>query len=295
MYVPELIYAKKEDGNGISINDVLKNSSNKTFLCPCCNEPVIARQGTKNKWQFAHKSKKECIGGFQTSLHLMAKDILLKSKKIYLPDIYTDEHWLYDSIYMPATLVHRGGIVAIDNIKLESHIDDIIPDITVTTSDNRTFLIEIFVTHKVDDFKKYKIMKSGFSTIEIDLSHLSREINKEELSKFLLGACKEKYWVWNKVAFDKLNNIILRKHKDFVSSAEYTNPREFLCVKAGIGFDLHKTYIGTERKDGYLISNYDGYSVYVDTIDMTNDGFDVYKVTDDDWNGKEEEVVFLAN
>lgn len=289
--MPELTYAKTKDGNGISIHDVIKTVTQSSYFCPCCNEPVVARQGSHNAWHFAHKSKRECEGAFQTALHLMAKDILSETKYFYLPDIYTKEHWLYDSMYIPPVCIHKGGLIPIDSVALEIRSGDIIPDI-IMTSKGRTFFVEIFVTHKIDENKKWKISELGISTIEIDLSRCDREINKQELSAFLVGDCKEKYWVWNKVAEEQLENIISLQHRNFFSSDKWRRPKEFLCTKSGAGFLLNKIYVGTSQKDGYSISNEAGEHIYVGEIDFTKDGFEIYKCTTD-WDGNEEEVIFL--
>lgn len=291
MYVPELTYAKAANGKGVSINEVVKTDVQKSYFCPCCNEPVIARQGQKYAWSFAHKNNQDCAGALQTSLHLMAKDILSEAKQFYVPDIYTKEHWLYDSIYMPPMLVHVGGIISIDSVALECRTGDVVPDI-VMTSNGKTFFVEIFVTHKIDEVKEWKLSELGISTIEIDLSKFNREISKDKLSPFLIGTCKEKYWIYNKIADERLTNLIRIRHKDFFTTADWGKPKEFLCVKAGVGFLLHKAYIGTTRKDGYIIENESGGWVYVDTIDFTDDGFEVYKCSAD-WDGQEEDVVFL--
>lgn len=289
--MPELTYAKTKDGNGISIHDVVKTFTQSSYFCPCCNELVIARQGKYNAWHFAHKSKKECEGALQTALHLMAKDILSETKHFYIPDIYTREHWLYDSIYMPPMHIHKGGVISIDSVVLENRSGNIIPDI-IMISKGRTLFVEIFVTHKIDETKKRKISELGVSTIEIDLSNCNREISKQELATFLVGDCKEKYWAWNKVAEETLRKLITMRHRDFFSSDEWKQPKEFLCTKAGAGFQLHKIYIGTSHKDGYVIKNKTGEQVYVDTIDFTGDGFEVYTcITDGDED--EEEVMFL--
>lgn len=83
-----LVYAIK-DGAGISIEDV-ESGLKCGCVCPACGEPLVAKKGTKVMHHFAHHSGSTCEYGYETSLHLMAKDILLRTKKITIPAVYVE-------------------------------------------------------------------------------------------------------------------------------------------------------------------------------------------------------------
>ena len=53
----------------INIKDALKGED---FYCPCCGAVMIAKQGKKNRWHFAHKGN---LGNcsYETYLHKIAK------------------------------------------------------------------------------------------------------------------------------------------------------------------------------------------------------------------------------
>ena len=52
------------------------------------------------------------------------------------------------------------------------------------TSDGKQFIVEIYVTHAVDDEKKAKIKSMMISAVEIDISHLKGlMIDKETLQQ----------------------------------------------------------------------------------------------------------------
>ena len=68
-----LVYAIK-DGAGISIEDADRGLK-CGCVCPACGEPLVAKKGTKVMHHFAHHSGSTCEYGYETSLHLMAKDI----------------------------------------------------------------------------------------------------------------------------------------------------------------------------------------------------------------------------
>jgi hypothetical protein len=54
-------------------------------LCPACKAPLVAKKGKKNQHHFSHYGQDECEHGVETALHLAAKDIIAKHKKLHLP------------------------------------------------------------------------------------------------------------------------------------------------------------------------------------------------------------------
>ena len=167
-----------KDGNTVYIKDALRGAACNCF-CPGCKQPLEARKGNERAHHFAHKNNGiNCEHGFQSALHYMAKDLFMEMQ--YL------------------TFVKNGKPVQykIDSVELECRVNEIIPDIMITC-DGKKFIVEIFVTHAVDDEKKQRIRDMRISAIEIDLSKYPRdELNKEVLKDEL---CKtEKYsWVYD--------------------------------------------------------------------------------------------------
>jgi competence CoiA-like predicted nuclease len=63
-----LQYAFNKQNELVSINDSVKGLKCE-LLCPCCNESVIAKQGLKKQWHFAHISGSECAYANETAIH----------------------------------------------------------------------------------------------------------------------------------------------------------------------------------------------------------------------------------
>ena len=84
-----------------------------------------------------------------------------------------------------------------DHIESEKRISDIIPDIVIT-SGQATILVEIYVTHAVDDEKRRRIEEIGNCfVIEIDLNDLAyKDLTKEELRACLRDLNRMK-WIFN--------------------------------------------------------------------------------------------------
>ena len=189
----KLIYALK-DGNIVSIADV-PSGKECGCVCPACGDELIARKGEKRMHHFAHRSNEDCEYGYESSLHLAAKDILSRAKKMVIPPVYVE----FPQSGKPKELISKEREISIDDVELEKRFDDIIPDIVVDSGDEH-FYIEIYVTHPIDDEKLKKLKEKKISTIEIDLSKEKRDISVEELSDILLKTSPQKSWKYNAVS-----------------------------------------------------------------------------------------------
>lgn len=160
--------------------DEAKNGLSCECVCPGCKQPLVAKNnGKKNEHHFAHKSKDyDCEHGYQSALHYMAKDLFLEMQ--YL------------------TFVKNGRPVQykIDTVELERKVDEIIPDILVTC-DGKQFIVEIYVTHVVDDEKKQKIKDLKISAIEIDLSRFHKEMIDKDTLKNELSNTNNFSWIYD--------------------------------------------------------------------------------------------------
>jgi hypothetical protein len=158
--------------------------------CPSCHQPLIARKGNKSIHHFAHYNTQECSAALETTIHKAAKQILEKHKKIKIPSVKTkigaalgDEITLFEE-----------QTVNFDKVYTESLLDNIVPDVIVEYN-NRTLIIEIAVTHPVDEEKRKKIEDNKHSAIEVKLPN--EQINFKNLSKFLINETENKHWVHN--------------------------------------------------------------------------------------------------
>ena len=156
-----LTYALK-DGIITSISNV-ESGLKCGCVCPACDMPLVAKKGEKMMHHFAHHAGHNCEYGYESSLHLAAKDILSKAKKIVIPPVYVK----FPDSYKKDELVCEEREINIDRVELEKRYNDIIPDIVIFAG-GRQFFVEIFVTHCIDDVKLEKLKKANISTIEID-------------------------------------------------------------------------------------------------------------------------------
>lgn len=179
-------------------------------VCLCCGSKLIAKKGTGKIYHFAHYKSEECNSALQTAIHLAAKEVLAKNRKICIPEVFSTEGF-------DKQLLHKSRVITFDEVLLEKRFGNIVPDILVKKNGVPLF-IEIAVTHFVNKEKKAKIKEMGISTIEINLSKINRLISFSELENILINEVENKKWLYN--TRTELANEQIRKEKELFSELE---------------------------------------------------------------------------
>lgn len=209
-------YAKTVKGEPIYILEA--ESGRKGYWCMGCGEEMEAVRKIKNinhKSYFRHCAKdveieRKCTFSNQDYRHRLAIDILQRTKRIKVPNLYKyapdgsqaillEETQFIEAHSVRAELtfyeddeakVHWGKNPEIDNKNLL-----IRPDVTFFDVHGKpTLLVEIVVSHKLDDDKKAKIKRLGIDTIQITIPKDSPE---NIANNFLVT--KNTKWVFNHV------------------------------------------------------------------------------------------------
>lgn len=202
------------DGQLLHIAEVA-NGLACACTCPGCGARLIARnQGQRKVAHFAHHQAPECPYGLQTAIHLAAKDVFLNYQAFRLPGVagrfdFTADYWAsfdFDasdyrgcvpgSIDVAAEYNFPARYVAVHEVFLERKTEDIVPDIILCT-ENGPVLVEIAVTHFIDDRKQEKLKRLDIPTIEIDLSKVARDLALPQLEDLLIHQSVHKRWAHN--------------------------------------------------------------------------------------------------
>lgn len=198
-------YALNEKGEPIHIKQIDKSHNGLACNCTCpiCGESLIARKGNGGKApHFAHKQDSPCSHPEyikQTNIHAMAEQIFLEEKEIELPSL-SSQAGNYIAYFF------KGGKWQIEEVELEKKISDFIPDI-ILKKGNIILLVEIYVTHAVDENKKNKIIEANLPVIEIDLSEfVHQDMTKEEL-RLHLREITRMNWIHLPFAIPKIINF----------------------------------------------------------------------------------------
>jgi len=164
--------------------------------CPGCGERMVAKKGQKTAHHFAHYNA-DCAHGLETTLHLMAKEILECEKRIMLPEVVP--RFSYNA--PKEHTISRSKMIHFDEVVLEKRLAGVRPDVFVKTG-SKHLLIEICVSNDLDREKHKKIEMLGISTLEINLFEFDRMISKDELREVLIKGEEHKYWIYNRLVED---------------------------------------------------------------------------------------------
>lgn len=176
-----LTYALDEGGALVHVDDVAKGAK-CACRCPHCDAPLYAKNaGTQREHHFAHAHGHECEGAYESSLHLLAKEILQETGRIMLPRS--------NGGHFPT------GSVRIRNVEIEKWDDryGIRPDVEGIMDNGERLLIEFYVSHKVDGKKRQIIVDNHLKCIEIDINY--QALDKAELKEFLTGNDEDRKWI----------------------------------------------------------------------------------------------------
>ena len=128
--------------------------------CPHCNAPLYAKNtGQIREHHFAHAHGLECEGAYESSLHLLAKEVLQETGRIMLPQSISS--------------TFPSGLVRIHNVEVEKWDEryGFRPDVEGVMDNGERLLIEFLVSHKVDGKKRQIIVDNNLKCIEIDINY----------------------------------------------------------------------------------------------------------------------------
>ena len=179
------------NGTSVHISEV-ERGLKSGCICPACGQPLIAKKGSQMKHHFAHKSGIFCDKAVETSLHYAAKDIIAESCVFRIPAAYVT----FPNSGKAPLLLSDAKEIRIDRVDVETATDCIVPDL-ILYSGGKRLMVEIYVTHAVDEAKREAIQNLGISTLEIDLSSEDRDITRESLREILLKDSSRKRWIYN--------------------------------------------------------------------------------------------------
>lgn len=215
----DIIYGiRKADGKVLGIDEIPTSMSGLSCGCKCASCGVdlqaCSLDGKVSRY-FRHDYSKidaydtqnvvdrNCNPNTanETALHLLAKQIVLEEKRIWVPNktISLSEAGVTD---LPEHIKHSVSPFVLKNeclikaeyVELEKHIANFTPDIYFKTSRGE-LLIEIYVSHCVDEEKCKKAEMYGAAMLEIDLGeYVNAPITTETLRDIVINSKDNKSW-----------------------------------------------------------------------------------------------------
>ncbi len=267
-------YALKDD-KIVSILDIpLEERGLKcNCTCPVCHEKLSAKLGAKNQHHFAHAPNSNCDPNYatQTALHLLAKEIIEEEKAMKFPPYFIDfsETNIYKTLSFEDTIrfkqkftepyeIIESKKVIFDSVFSENKLSSITPDI-IGTVNNKHCLIEIAVTHFVDEEKEAKVRDLNLPMIEINLSNcIKNPLSIQDLKNKIIFDIDCKKWIFNpRIPFEihkadeyfksQINKFLISAENKFESEKEiYIN--EISSKRQDSTFDEFYNHLNLSKK-----------------------------------------------
>ena len=223
--------------------DAVKAGLACNCICPCCNERLIAKKGANKVHHFAHYKSPECAGGIETPLHRICKEIIQRKKEFTIPAYFSSK----------GKKMAEATTIQVENVYLEKRLDTLVPDIIVECK-GKHLLIEIEVTHPVDDIKLKKIKRKALPVVCVDARKMVKELfekgnyllRDETFEKALVYGAEFKKWLHNpnykEIERKQGKETAERRKQLFLEKNYITSPKgtvkEFKSFKKRNGFDL---------------------------------------------------------
>jgi competence protein CoiA len=188
-------FAVNQEGKVVSVDEVSRGLECRCN-CSICGAPLMAKQGEQRIWHFAHATGNDCEGSAETALHLAAKQVLQQSMGLEIPEIIVEgTAQLADGRRASAQEVIPESWLDFETVLLEQELAPIRPDVIGQSGSNK-FIIEIAVTHFVDEHKRALLEALGFPAIEVQLDPSLRESwTWDALEEIVVHGTEFKSWI----------------------------------------------------------------------------------------------------
>lgn len=167
-------------------------------FCVVCRNTLVAKKGSANRHHFAHAHAIKCEGAAETALHLLSKELLAALPSFSVPGYnfaIKRETAFGRSIELERT-VAKGGLVKITSVRIENSEPGFVPDILIQSGE-RSMIVEIAVTHRVERRKLRRIRSRGVAAIEIQLDPSDALLDRESLAEKLQHDLQSKVWLFH--------------------------------------------------------------------------------------------------
>lgn len=177
----------------ISVHDT-KNGLECNCICPKCEEKLVKKWHWESlvQWKrrahFAHFSWKECEWAYESTIHKLAKQIISKEMKIFLPSYSNKRLSLVKLLPAKEVIFTKWVRIEEDQILLKRR-----PDAIWVLENWTEIWIEFAYSHFVSWEKLNTIIQKGIECIEIDLRWI--ELNEDILRKFLINQSSSRKWI----------------------------------------------------------------------------------------------------
>lgn len=196
MHLSSITFARHADGRIVHVDEVA-NGLACHCTCPGCGEHLVAKHGSAMAHHFAHESGADCVTARESALHIAAKAILERERRILVPELVASASAI-DSAGKTHHVTRRlpSALITLDSVALEVPMGNTKPDIVAQVGP-KSLIIEVAVTSFSDQVKIDRLAWNGIAAVEIDLSEIDRLASWEDISAAVIDRVRNKVWLFN--------------------------------------------------------------------------------------------------
>jgi Competence protein CoiA-like family len=168
-------------------------------VCPGCEHPVLARQGTEREWHFAHAQAEACVKGYEASVHELAKQLVGQRKLLLLPalEAAVSGHDACGRFLEERRVLVDSKTVLLDECRAAKRRDEVAADLSGVLK-GREVLVEITVLHRLMPEKRRRLVDTGIASFEIDLSAFKAiRATRERLERAIFEEPSNRRWIYH--------------------------------------------------------------------------------------------------
>jgi hypothetical protein len=206
---------RKIDGLVVDVHEV-SNGRACDCLCPSCKTPLIARQGPKKEWHFAHatmdtyeSTKNGCEYSFFVSVALMSKQVFAECRSLQVPEykLRLEGTGIYSRLqYFAERTITPSRLIELDSCQIDAKLNGIKADVMARVKDA---YLAIYLQHpdksviaaSNDDFRRLRIgalsIDLGMIPLVFNQSQCNNSRYKPLLEEFLFRCQQGKRWIYH--------------------------------------------------------------------------------------------------
>lgn len=234
-------------------------------ICAACKRSLVAKMGEVKAPHFAHYVEKGTIldcsaqKANESGLHQMAKKIVKESIYINLPAIEIEAECdpsrnVNDEKQCEPLHIKDEQMWYFSSAEMEVPCNGFTPDVYLH-GEKTDLLVEIMVTHPVDDGKKERVKQAGLPMLEVDISDFLNELeefSKEKLRTELIDSVEHKSWIYNDLEKGGIEQLKKRNKKLQRDLLLYVEKRKLKRTKNHDEESEHQTW---HDDDYYRLKN----------------------------------------
>ena len=173
-------------------------------ICPGCNKPVIARQGTEREWHFAHAKGDACQEGYEVSVHELAKQIIRQRCELLLPalDVSVSATDAFGQLLEEREHVLNSRRIHLDECWTGKQSGEATVDVIGRIRD-REILVEITVFHRLMPEKLERLVSTGIASLQIDLAEFRvTQATRSQIEAAIFENERNRHWLYHPLIQD---------------------------------------------------------------------------------------------